>query len=159
MRDENLTAICDRTKETIKPEFQLWLFLRKARVRRFDLMYQQPKPFLQTFITQRNLGLRSAPNRGWSGIWVVLHYSDLSGDYRQAWPTIIAAFIFLVMRNEIKVVSIIKVYDVSLFVWPLALTAAYLEGPQCTHAFSRSVGHINQRTGNLSVKQTAAHLC
>lgn len=86
----------------------------------------------------------------------MLHYSVFSEDYRQAWPTIIAAFIFLVMRNEIKVVSIIKVYDVSLFVWPLALTAAYLEG---THAFSRWLGHINQRTGNLSVKQTAAHLC
>ena len=34
-------------------------------------------------------GLRSAPNRGWTGIWVVLHYSDLSGDYWQAWLTII----------------------------------------------------------------------
>ena len=93
------------------------------------------------------------------GLGFVLHYSVFSEDYRQAWPTIIAAFIFLAMRNEIKVVSIIKVYDVSLFVWPLALTVAFLEGPQCTHAFARSVGHINQRTCNLSVKQTAAHLC
>ena len=32
MRDEDLTAICDRTKIKMKPEFQLGRFLWKARV-------------------------------------------------------------------------------------------------------------------------------
>ena len=34
MRDEDLTAICDRTKKKTKPEFQLGRFLCSARIKR-----------------------------------------------------------------------------------------------------------------------------
>ena len=46
---------------------------------------------------------------------VVLHYIVLSEDYKEAWPTIIAASISVETRNQIKVVRIylsqIRVYS------------------------------------------------
>ena len=60
MRDEDLTAVCDRTKKKTKPEFQLGRFPWKARVKKeridlFTVLFKcAPRGlFIETFIMEK----------------------------------------------------------------------------------------------------------